>query len=349
VRLHWTTPTQTTDKLPIKGAITAQICRETLGSDPGWGGTAANPRRRAGRKAANNAPRNAAKIPCSVVGQVTVAPGATDAVDKLPAALTAGAVRLLAYRVELLNAAGRTAGPSIAVYAAAGSAPAPVADFEGSATKAGVVLRWRRGEGGPATTGGEGIELERTVLDPRPRPAAAADRNSGLPGQQKQAEQTWLRAGAGDAGGTIDRTVEIGHSYRYTAERVRSAVVVGGETVESRSVTSAAVTVAVRDVFPPDVPTGLVLAPGFEGEAQRPTIDLSWDPDVEPRVAGYRVYRREQSGVWQRVGPELVPVAAYRDLSVIAGHTYVYRITAVSTAGNESGPSGEATETAATP
>jgi len=39
-------------------------------------------------------------------------------------------------------------------------------------------------------------------------------------------------------------------------------------------------------------------------------------------------------------------VAAYRDLSVVAGHRYAYRVTAVSEAGNESGPSGEVVEIA---
>jgi fibronectin type 3 domain-containing protein len=90
--------------------------------------------------------------------------------------------------------------------------------------------------------------------------------------------------------------------------------------------------------------------PGFEGEQQRPLIDISWEPDVEPRVAGYRVYRRDTGdAAWQRVGPELVTGAAYRDATVAAGHRYAYRVTAVSTAGNESGPSGEAAETAPTP
>jgi fibronectin type 3 domain-containing protein len=67
-------------------------------------------------------------------------------------------------------------------------------------------------------------------------------------------------------------------------------------------------------------------------------------------VAGYRVYRREtganNSGVWARLGSQLVTTAAYRDLTVGAGHRYAYRVTAVSTAGNESAPSIEAVETA---
>src|ERR1039458_468789 len=124
-----------------------------------------------------------------------------------------------------------------------------------------------------------------------------------------------------DAGGTVDRTAAIGATYRYTGQRVRS-VAVGGQTLELRSAPSAAATVEVRDVFPPEAPAGLVAAPGFvypsdqrspgapgfagEGDAQKPAIapaiDLSWDPNPEPRVAGYRVYRQDaEGGKWKRL------------------------------------------------
>jgi hypothetical protein len=181
-----------------------------------------------------------------------------------------------------------------------------------------------------------------------------------LPGATKEPLETRFRAGgAVDVGGTVDRTVQIGHTYRYTAQRVRS-VELGGQRLEVRSSPSAAVTVEIKDVFPPEAPVGLVAVPGFAGEPssgqsagqagelaappiQKLAIDLSWEPDMEPRVAGYRVYRRELDGeaasAWRQLGSGLVPVAAYRDLSVVAGHRYAYRVTAVSEAGNESAPS----------
>ena len=107
---------------------------------------------------------------------------------------------------------------------------------------------------------------------------------------------------------------------------------------------------AVRDVFPPEAPVGLVAVPGFAGEPsagqsaaqtgeqaapqiQRPAIDLSWEPDLEPRIAGYRVYRRDLDGdapsCVAASRHRSVPVAAYRDLSVVPGHRYSYRVTAV--------------------
>jgi hypothetical protein len=316
VRLHWTTPRQTTDKLPIRGVIAAEICRRLVSGI-------------------------ALKPGCTPVERIVVTPGDSDDLDTLPGVLAEGPARLLAYRVQLRNAAGRTAGPSAAVYVAAGAAPASVADFAGRTTSAGVELHWQKQ---PAAGS---VELDRTLLDPASAPAA--ERKSGLPGEQKEPAEVKMLAGdapSEDAGGTIDRTVKIGHTYRYTAVRVAS-VIVGGQTLEVRSLPTAAVTFAVRDVFPPAVPEGLVAVPGFA--AQRAAIDLSWEPvideDVKPKVAGYKVYRRDDAGVaWKLLAT--VKATAYRDTDVLTGQRYAYRVTALSTAGNESTPGSEAAETA---
>jgi hypothetical protein len=316
VRLRWTTPSKTTDKLPIKGAITAEICRD-----------AAAPTK--------------AKPGCSPVGRVQVEPGASEAADLLPSDLAAGQAKLLAYRIQLVNSAGRTAGPSPAAYAVSGPAPAPVDGLSGELTRDGVELRWH-----PEAAGGT-VELDRTLLDPaKPAPQAKAVKGSmpaALSGAGKEPAEMRFRAGDSDAGGTVDRTVAIGHSYRYTVQRVVQ-VQAGGQTLEARSIPSAELQFAVRDVFPPSVPQGLVAVPAMAGAT--PAIELAWDADVEPRVAGYRVYRREDGSDWKRIGPDLVTEAAYSDSAVTAGRKYWYRVTAVSTAGNESAPSGDASETA---
>ena len=384
VRLHWTTPSRTTDKLLIAGPTEAEICRETPASVT-----------TASARVVQNAGKGAATAPCSpVVLRKRVTPGASEAVDALPAELTAAPARLLAYRVQLRNAAGRTAGASAAVFAASGPAPQAVEDLRGKTTKAGVVLEWRpeaqeTGNREQGTEGTESIELDRTILQPATANTTTtttsnsmattagldSGRKGGLPGVAKEPSELRFRAGGGlgDAGGTIDSTAQIGHAYRYTAQRVRT-VVLGGQKLELRGVPSVEVTVAVRDVFPPEAPVGLAAVPGFAGEPsvgqapgqsaaqtgeqaapqiQRPAINLSWEPDLEPRVAGYRVYRRDLDGdaasVWQQLGSELMPMAAYRDLSVVAGRRYAYRVTAVSEAGNESAPSGVVVETAPVP
>jgi hypothetical protein len=328
VTLRWTTPSHTTDKLLISGPITAEICRRV-----------------------RTVPAPAGVPPCAVVGRVTVTSGDSEAVDALPADLIAGPPLLLAYRVQLLNAAGRTAGPSGAVFAAAGPAPVAVGNFQARSTKAGVLLEWvgMKNPGGHpdiqmdaldsernATT----VELARTTVAGAAAPAAS---KTGLPDTKEPVKARFL-AGATDAGGTVDRTALVGRTYRYTAQRVRS-VSVGGQTLEVRSAPSAEVTLEVRDVFPPDAPGGLVTVPGYAGE--KPAIDLSWDPNMELRISGYRVYRRAAgSGPWQRLGDELVRTASYRDVTVAPGMKYEYRVTAVNQAGNESAPSAAVQETA---
>jgi len=337
VKLHWTTPERTTDAQKIVGAITAEICRD-LGT------------------ALQTPQRGANGQSCSAVGHVSVQPGVSEWSDVLPAGLMGGATRLLAYRVQLVNAAGHTAGPSTAAFTVAGLAPLTVEGLHGTANKAGAVLEWRAESG---SAGGDVVELDRitATLASKVAQAAPVEKPRG-PGREKTPVEVRFRAGdTGDAGGMIDRTAVVGETYRYTAQRVR-VVVLDGHTVEVRSAASESGPVAMLDVFPPNVPEGLVASPGFVGEAnglpeqgQRLAIDLSWEPGMEARIAGYRVYRRDRdlegdSGVWRRLNSELVAMPSYRDLNVVARRRFAYRVTAVDEAGNESGPSGEIEETA---
>ncbi|MGD0797878.1 MAG: fibronectin type III domain-containing protein [Acidobacteriaceae bacterium] len=341
VTLRWTTPLRTTDKLPIKGPIVAEICLE---APPVSAATPAT-----GLKAPM------AERCAPVVQRKTVAPGESQAVVTLPAALASGPPGLVAYRVQLRNAAGRTAGASSAAYAASGPPPGLIEGLQATATKAGVVLEWRPEAHPSALPGSGAIELDRTMLNaPAPTHATAPPRElGGLAGPAKEPVQVRLRVDAGgDPSATIDRDARMGRTYQYTAERVRT-IILGGQKLEVRSLPSASVTVAVQDIFPPEPPMGLVAVPGFadaDNGTRKPSIDLSWEPDTEPGVAGYRLYRRELDGttpdVWRRLGSLLVTVPAYRDLSALAGQKYAYWVTAVSEAGEESTPSGEVMETA---
>jgi hypothetical protein len=333
VMLAWTTPSRTTDKLLIAGQMEAVVCRDTTV---------------AARPPALRTGKSEIAAACSpAVLQLPVVPGASQATDALPASLTTGAAGLLAYRVQLLNSMGHTAGPSAPVYAASGPAPQPVRELRVHAARQGAVLEWRP-EPQPDTGSDESVELDRlTVAAP---PAAAA--KSGPLGSSKEPKEAHFHAagsvGPSDPGGTVDRSAAIGHTYEYTAQRVRT-VTVDGQTLELRSVPSAAVTVMVADVFPPEPPAGLVTAPGMatEGATTAPAIDLSWDPEMEPRLAGYRVYRRDADGAaWTLLTAEPVRVAAYHDRTVASGRRYAYRVTAVSDAGVESAAGAEAAETA---
>src|SRR5580704_5892396 len=78
VHLHWTTPDMTTDRIEIKGAMTAEICRITV--------TPSTP-----------------QPACIPVTRLPVQSGPTHAEEVLPPNLTVDPPALLAYRVQLFN------------------------------------------------------------------------------------------------------------------------------------------------------------------------------------------------------------------------------------------------------
>jgi acid phosphatase type 7 len=99
------------------------------------------------------------------------------------------------------------------------------------------------------------------------------------------------------------------------------------------------------DTTPPAAPSALTATGGDS------SVALDWADNAEPDLAGYRVYRRNADGTWPAV-PLLSPTAsAATDTTAVNGTSYAYRVTAVDSAGNESGPStvASATPTAAEP
>ena len=351
VELRWTTPEKTTDHLDVKGPMTAAICRVAAGAVASSGG-------------------------CVPVTRLPVQPGATHAETALPPALTVDPPVLLAYRVEILNAHGRSAGPSGEAFAASGVAPPAVEQLRVVATADGAMLEWQKKdttaqvELDRVPVGANGVAVEpaskKTPAKVSSKPlirkqAAGAQTGSGKPGGSASTaklqqtppapveEKLRTPAELADAGGTIDHTAKMGESYGYRAQRVRS-VLLDGHRLELRSVVSGAVTVVMRNTFPPHAPTGLEAVPGGAGVGER-SIDLSWTPNTERDMAGYIVYRQEidakgvAAGTATRLNPTPVAGPAYRDPTAVAGRRYAYFITAIDTAGNESAPSEAVQET----
>jgi hypothetical protein len=352
VHIHWTTPEMTTDRIGIKGAMTAEICRITV-TEP--------------------APKTPA---CTLITRLPAQPGPTHAADELPPALTVDPPALLAYRVQVFNVHGHSAGLSPEAFAASGAAPPPVEQLRATPTPDGAMLEWQQ-KSTSAT-----VELDRlpvgpdeVVVEPPQRKAA---RKSSKPTIKKPPATHPKPAPAStpkplqmtstapievklrtpiqpaDTGGTIDHTAQMGESYQYTAQRVRSVSLVGhtpgGHTLELRSTVSSPVTIAMRDIFPPHAPLGLEAVPGGATAADR-SIDLSWTPDTDADLAGYFVYRQEVdpkgvvTGTVTRLNTTPVVGPAYRDQTALPGRRYAYRVTAVDTAGNESAPSADVQET----
>src|SRR5580704_10655699 len=132
VILHWTTPKTTTDHMDVKGTMTAEICRIA-------------------------APPSAV---CTPVARTPVPPGPSQASDTLPQTLTADPAALLAYRVQILNAHGHSAGPSPEAFAAAGNVPPPVEQLRATPTRDGALLEWQQ-KPTPAA-----VELDRLPIGP---------------------------------------------------------------------------------------------------------------------------------------------------------------------------------------
>jgi hypothetical protein len=128
----------------------------------------------------------------------------------------------------------------------------------------------------------------------------------------------------------LDADVRVGAVYRYV---VRSVAAEGPPYRES--VSSAPATVDASDRFAPAAPAGLVAVQ--EGAAVR----LLWNPNAEPDLDGYFVYRK-LGGDWERRG-EILGQSSYLDPDVKPGDVARYRVTAVDRASppNESDPSTE--------
>jgi fibronectin type 3 domain-containing protein len=66
-------------------------------------------------------------------------------------------------------------------------------------------------------------------------------------------------------------------------------------------------------------------------------VELSWAISPEGDLAGYHVYRSGREDTpGEPVDHELLPSPTFRDISVVPGKRYFYRVSAADRAGNES-------------
>ncbi len=304
VELTWTNPKRNTDKTMLKPDVAARICRREGTGDCNQAGT-----------------------------DLVVAPGEPgNFTDKLPGALASGDARPVSYFVELRNKKGRSAGLSNAATVLLGEAPRRIEGLKAEVRKQGVVLSWTAdGENAP-------VKLERKLLTP---PAAKSEQGPLAPAPE--AINVTLLVNEGTAQGrAMDKTIHFGETYEYRAQRVRR-VDVDGKTLELAGDLSQPVDVEAKNIFPPDVPGGLVAVAAAGENGAGPAVDLSWQPDTEADLAGYLVYRREGGGAWQRISPATPAIEpAFHDAHVEPGHTYQYAVTAVGKDGHESDRSAEA-------
>ena len=126
-----------------------------------------------------------------------------------------------------------------------------------------------------------------------------------------------------------DSAAEFGKHYVY---QVQTIVKLPNNT-EAESDPSEEAGITPEDRFPPAVPAGLnaAIAPN--------SIEISWEGDTEPDLAGYRVYRSTGAGPFEKLG-DTVSIPSYSDHTVEHGKTYRYVVSAIDKTGNESARSG---------
>ncbi|HEV3331827.1 MAG TPA: hypothetical protein VG096_12640 [Bryobacteraceae bacterium] len=124
-----------------------------------------------------------------------------------------------------------------------------------------------------------------------------------------------------------DTATQYGQHYSYQIQTITSL----GQNREAQSELSAAVEITPTDTFPPATPAGLRAA------ASPNSVELSWDANIEPDFAGYRLYRSSPGGRPAKIADLAVP--AYSDHQIEPNKTYQYEVSAVDHSGNESPPS----------
>lgn len=228
------------------------------------------------------------------------------------------------YAVSALNSYRKSAGLSNQIEVpAAPTLPAPL-DIHAQVTAEGVRLTWDAAVNVPEY---QNVKFVYRVY--RREVGTSADMIAGeLP--------------LGEASPTLlDHGFEWEKTYDYwVAVATMIAEPSGEQQVPGDD--SAAIRVNTHDVFPPAMPTGLQAV--FSGPGQKPFIDLVWNANTEPDLAGYNIYRHEAGTEAQKINPELAKSPAYRDNNVEAGHQYTYSVSAVDVRGNESSRSEEANE-----
>jgi fibronectin type 3 domain-containing protein len=125
---------------------------------------------------------------------------------------------------------------------------------------------------------------------------------------------------------------QFGHTYLY---RVRAVEQFGPATIESADSTPAVLT--AKDIFPPAAPRDLEAVNVATTKETAASVELTWTINTEPDLAGYNVYRSENPETpGQKLNSEPLLVPTFRDISVVPGKSYSYRVGAVDQSGNES-------------
>jgi hypothetical protein len=230
----------------------------------------------------------------------------------------------VAYKIRTRAVKARASDDSNVVIARIYPAPEAPRDVHVDLTESAVILNWAEAALPPGVNSG-GYRVYRGVLESGQEPP---------PHDLLQAKLKIPLELAGPSTSTEfrDSRFEFGTPYLYT---VRSVAQFGTDLVESAD--SAPTIVTPRDVFPPATPMNIEITI-IPATQQAPAyVELSWAISPEGDLAGYSVYRGDaEDGPGERISTEILPSPTFRDISVLPGRRYYYRVSAQDRAGNES-------------
>lgn len=253
-----------------------------------------------------------------------------------PEELAASAGGQMVYMARTRAAKRRASADSNVAALRVYPVPERIRDLRATVTENAIELSWSpptRTTAGTPLAPPAGYRVYRAEVETGPASASQTGESAAAQDVSKVKLKTPLELLGPTASVTFrDTQFEFGRTYLYV---VRSVAQYEADSVESADSLPAIVT--PRDTFPPAAPKGLV-ALVVPATQQAPAhIELSWEISPEPDWAGYYVYRSElpdTSG--QRLNRELLLAPAFRDMSVLPGRRYTYRVSAVDRAGNES-------------
>ncbi|MGE5359239.1 MAG: fibronectin type III domain-containing protein [Bacteroidales bacterium] len=237
------------------------------------------------------------------------------------------------YAAVGFNHKGRRGSFSPRAAVSVAPVPPPPTGVKLTYTESQITLAWT-----PPPTAGEGGEAPSSGTAP-PEYNVYAVSSASPPGAAPAAGAEGAPAPLNDkpsAGTTYsDPRVEFGTERCYV---VRTVATSGNVQVESEPSEVACVT--PKDVFPPAAPKGLTAV------TSAGAINLLWEPNTEPDLAGYLVLRGEAPGVTlQPITAQPIKETTFNDATAKAGVRYVYAIVAVDKSGNIGAQSNKVEET----
>jgi fibronectin type 3 domain-containing protein len=149
--------------------------------------------------------------------------------------------------------------------------------------------------------------------------------------RREQGSQNFTELGAATSPQYVDTTAEFGKGYAYI---VLAFAEVAPQREAQSDLSGEALVPLYKDTFPPAAPAGV------RAIASTGSIELSWDGNPEPDLAGYRVYRSTSGGAFEKIA-DVNEIPAYSDRAVERGKSYRYAVTAMDKSGNESPRSAE--------